>query len=91
MTKKLMLVLVVILALVCLVGWSVGAQSPAKVTWEYKVITNYGPSITNPPTSVPELNKAGAEGWELVTIRSGEYPTQDSGQFKTDYFFKRAK
>ena len=89
MAKNLMLVAV--LALVCVVGWSVRAQSSAKVTWEYKVITSYGPSMTNPPTNVPELNKVGAEGWELLTIRSGEFPKQGSGQYKTDYFFKRAK
>ena len=89
MTKKLMLV--TILALMCVVGWSVRASSSAKVMWEYKVITSYGPSLTNPPTSIPELNKAGAEGWELLTIRSREYPKLGSGQYKTDYFFKRAK
>jgi hypothetical protein len=89
MTQKLMLV--AILALMCVVGWSVRAQSSAKVTWEYKVVTSYGTSTTNPPTNVAELNKAGAEGWELLTIRSGEFPAKNSGQFKTDYFFKRAK
>ena len=92
MTKRLMLVASLALGMVlCVVGWSVRAQSSAKVTWEYTVITNYGPSMTNPPTNVQELNRAGKEGWELVTIRSGEFPKEGSGQFKTDYFFKRAK
>ena len=92
MTKRLMLVTVLALGtLLCVVGWSVRAQSSAKVRWEYKVITDYGPSMTNPPTNVQQLNSAGAEGWELVIIRSGEFPKEGTGQFKTDYFFKRAK
>ena len=92
MTKRLMLVASLALGMVlCVVGWSVRAQNSAKVTWEYTVITNYGPSMTNPPTNVQELNRVGAAGWELVEIRSGEFPKEGSGQFKTDYFFKRAK
>jgi hypothetical protein len=86
--------LVAILALVvlsCVVSWGVRAQSSSMVTWEYKVVSTYGPSITNPPPNVNELNEAGAKGWELVAIRSGEFPNVGSPQFRTDYFLKRAK
>ena len=86
--------LVVILALAALsyvVSWGVRAQSSSKVTWEYKVVSSYGPSITNPPPNVHELNDAGAQGWELVAIRSGEFPKVGANQFRTDYFLKRAK
>jgi hypothetical protein len=91
---KQRLMLVVILTLItlsCVVGWSVLAQSSSKITWEYKVVSIYGPSITNPPPNVHELNEAGAQGWELVAIRSGEFPNVASNQFRTDYYFKRAK
>ena len=91
---KQTLMLVGILAMVALsfvVSWSVPAQSSSKVTWEYKVVSSYGPSITNPPPNMHELNEAGANGWELVAIRSGEFPNVGANQFRTDYFLKRAK
>jgi hypothetical protein len=31
------------------------------------------------------------QGWELVTIRAGEFPQQGSKQIRTDYYFKRIK
>jgi hypothetical protein len=91
---KQTIMLVAIFALVALsfvVSLSVPAQSSSKVIWEYKVVSSYGPSITNPPPNMHELNEAGANGWELVAIRSGEFPKVGTNQFRTDYFLKRAK
>lgn len=85
-------VLVIMLALVALfmvMGWSVRAQSSSR--WEYQVISTYGTSSINPSPNMHQLNEAGAAGWELITIRSEEYPKPGSNQFKTDYFLKRAK
>lgn len=92
MKARLMLVAILALGtLLTVVGWSVRAQSSSRVAWEYKVISAYGTSLTNPPTNLQELNDAGAEGWELLIIRSGEFPKTGSSQFRTDYFLKRAK
>jgi hypothetical protein len=92
MKQRAMLVVILsLLALFCMVSWGVRAQSSSRVTWEYKVVSTYGPSITNPPPNVNELNAAGAMGWELVAIRSGEFPKVGSNQFRTDYYLKRAK
>lgn len=83
-----MMVLVVV-ALFCLSSWTTGANSSIKTTWEYKVISTYGLSETNPPPNVAELNNAGLQGWELVAIRSGNFPEANSKQVRTDYYFKR--
>jgi hypothetical protein len=89
--RALWVPIVALIALTCLASWGVPAQSSSRVTWEYKVISSYGPSISNPPPNIQELNEAGAQGWELVAIRSAEFPNVGSKQFKTDYFLKRAK
>ena len=87
----LLAVVVAVSTVLTVMSWSVRAYSSSGVRWEYQVISTYGTSNTNPPPNVQQLNDAGAAGWELVTIHSGEYPKPGSGQFKTDYFLKRAK
>ena len=89
--KPMLFVILALFILSCGVSWGVNAKNSAKVSWEYKVVSSYGPSITNPPPNIPELNRAGTEGWELVAIRSGEFPKPGSNQFRTDYFLKRSK
>ena len=86
-----MLIIIVVVVLLCMAGWSSHAHSSARTTWEYKLVTTYGPSLTNPAPNLQEFNELGAEGWELVAIRAGEFPSKDSKQYKTDYYFKRAK
>ena len=83
-----MLILVVV-AFLCLSDWTRGANTSSKTTWEYKVVSVYGSSATNPPPSVNQLNNAGLEGWELIAIRSGNYPDAQANQVRTDYYFKR--
>ena len=83
-----MMVLVVV-AVFCLSSWNTGVNRSTKTTWEYKVISTYGPSETNPPPNVAELNNAGLQGWELVAIRSGNFPEANSKQVRTDYYFNR--
>lgn len=92
-SKSQWVLLFVGVAVLCLVGWggrsssNSGAQGSARGNWEYKVFTSYG-GINVTTSDVAELNKLGAEGWELVTIREGE-PTK--GQRRTDYHLKRAR
>ena len=83
-----MLVLVVV-AFLTLARWTNGAKPSARVTWEYTVISVYGPSETTPPPNTQQLNNAGAQGWELVAVRSGNFPNAESKQIRTDYYFKR--
>lgn len=84
-TKSQWVLLFVGVALLCLVGWgSSRAQSSARGRWEYKVIMSYTPSSNNDA----ELNKLGAEGWELVTIREVE---QVRTPPRVDFYLKRAR
>lgn len=83
------MLMLVVVALFCLSSWTTGANSSTKTTWEYRVVSIYGPSETNPPPNLTELNNAGLEGWELVAVRSGSFPDPHSKQFRTDYYFKR--
>lgn len=86
-TKFQWVLLFVSVAVLCLVGWgsrSSGAQVSVRGRWEYKVITSYTPTSSNDV----ELNKLGAEGWELVTIREVE---QARTPHRTDYYLKRAR
>lgn len=87
-TKSQWVLLFAGVALLCLVGWvnSSGAQSSARANWEYKVLTSYG-GINVSSSDVTELNKLGAEGWELVTIREGD----QTKSRRTDYHLKRAR
>jgi hypothetical protein len=87
MTKRLWWTLIlVVVASLCLAGWTNGANTSSKVSWEYKVLSTY---VT--PPEITQLNDAGAEGWELVSVRSGELPKTGSNQVRTEYFLKRVK
>jgi hypothetical protein len=58
--------------------------------WEYKVVTEqYGA----PPPSLSEqqMNRLGAEGWELVDTRVVTFQQDGTTRHRTDYHFKRAK
>ena len=89
--RSMLVAILVLVAVSCVVSWGVRAQTSSNVTWEYKVFSSYGPPTANPSSNVHELNEAGAQGWELVAIRSGEFPKLGSNQFRTDYFLKRRK
>jgi hypothetical protein len=89
--RLILAMIIVAVTLISVVSWGVRAQSTSRVTWEYKVISSYGPSLTNPPPNVQVLNEAGYDGWELVEIRSEEFPKVGSNQFRTDYYLKRVK
>ena len=80
-----------IVAVFWLASWTSRAKPSSTIFWEYKVISTYGPSVTNPPPNLQQLNNAGDEGWELVEIRSGDFPNTGSHQVRTDYYLKRAK
>lgn len=82
--------ILVVVAFLCFAGWTSRASTSAKVFWEYKVISTSGFS-ESPAPNLQQLNDAGAEGWELIAIRSGDLPYAGPRQVRTDYFFKRAK
>lgn len=71
-------------------NWGGRAQVSVRKTWEYKVVvTQYGAQ----PASMSEkdLNRLGAEGWELVETRVVESTKVGDREYRTDYFFKRAR
>ncbi|HKQ99360.1 MAG TPA: hypothetical protein VJT09_01730 [Pyrinomonadaceae bacterium] len=75
--KKSTLLLIVVIALLGLAGWSGYAQkkSPGTAVWEYKEAVN---------VSEPQVNVLGVQGWEMVGF------SVDSNGNKFMYF-KRAK
>lgn len=86
------LLLVVLLAGALLFASNMGgrAQVPVRKTWEYKVVTAQYGAV---PASLGEgeLNRLGAEGWELVDTRSLHFKAGEVTQDRTDYFFKRLR
>lgn len=66
MKNRLYLSLVLV-ALVCLVGWTAHAQlqrnSPARQTWDY-IIVQEGDGAPG----AKQLNNLGTQGWELVSV-----------------------
>jgi hypothetical protein len=63
--------LLVLIALMCLVGWTgygQGHSVPVRETWEYK-------EASLGTNDEPMLNTLGAQGWELVavTVENGHY------------------
>ncbi|HEX8722752.1 MAG TPA: DUF4177 domain-containing protein [Pyrinomonadaceae bacterium] len=78
----------VMAAALSLVDWGGKAQTPARKTWEYKVVIQYGVNPMSPSLGEADLNKLGAEGWELVETRAGSV---GPGQVRTDYVFKRVR
>ena len=89
--RSLWVLMLVVAACLCVAGWTGRAGTSSKVSWEYQVISNYGPSSTTPSPNVQQLNNAGEQGWELVSIQSGNFPNTTSAQVRTDYYFKRVK
>lgn len=71
-------------------SWGGRAQAPARKTWEYRVVTAQYGAV---PASLgeEELNRLGAEGWELVDTRSLHSKAGEVTQNRTDYFFKRLR
>lgn len=68
MKNRLYLSLVVV-ALLCLAGWTGFAQgqrsNPARQTWEYTVCLYNHPSCS--------LETLGAQGWELIIVSESTY------------------
>lgn len=77
MKSKAGVILILAVSLFLLVGWTVYAQKKesSRQAWEYTSLLN---------GSVADLNKLGAEGWEMVGF------SVDDSQNKF-FYFKRTK
>ena len=88
--KSLWVVSLLLVAVLFAANWGSRAQvSPGKA-WEYKVVVaQYGAQ----PASLSEqdLNRLGAEGWELVGTRVVESTRAGAREYRTDYYFKRIR
>lgn len=80
------LLIVAAISLVAFFGWSArGQQTPApKVSWEHVLFSYPGDNATR-------LSQLGAEGWELVAVRSEEKVLGNFRQTEVIYYLKRAK
>ena len=81
-----LLLIVATISLVIFFGWSVrGQQTPApKAVWEHTVVSFTGDNSAR-------LSQLGAEGWELVAVRSEEKFTGNVRQTQVTYYLKRPK
>jgi hypothetical protein len=81
-----LLLMVVTIGLVVFFAWGVrGQQTPApRVVWEHAVISSTGDNSAR-------LSQLGAEGWELVTVRSEEKYTGNFRRMEVTYYLKRTK
>ncbi len=81
--------LLLIVGVVCLLaffGWSVNGQQTTspRTVWEHTVISSNGDNSS-------QLSRLGAEGWELVAVRSEEKFTGNFRQTEVTYYLKRAR
>jgi hypothetical protein len=66
-------------------GWAQYERSPSRIRWEYQIIYPSGPSSYE---ILENLNKLGAEGWELCLF----VPERTaSSSYRGYYFFKRPR
>lgn len=88
--KSLWVVGLLLVGVLFAANWGSRAQAPMRKTWEYRVVAeHYGAQ----PASMSEqdLNRLGAEGWELVGTRVVDMSRTGSKEYRTDYFFKRVR
>jgi len=74
--KAKVLLLMCVALVACLVTLGTASYQPNRTTWEYKIL---------PDPHEAELNKLGAEGWELAGVK--DYPYSLNGMA----FLKRPK
>lgn len=82
------LLIVVTISLIAALGWSARGQgqiSAPKITWEHAIVAS------SPGDNAARLNQLGAEGWELVAVRSEEKFLGNVRQTEVTYYLKRAK
>ena len=81
MKQKAYLVLVV-LGILCMVGWTGYSQKKNELRggWEFTAVH-----------TEDEANKLGAQGWDLVTVRSDLDLREGSGNSRPIYHLKRPR
>jgi outer membrane lipopolysaccharide assembly protein LptE/RlpB len=82
------LLIMATISLIAALGWSVRGQQQTpllKVTWEHAIIS----SSTGDNSA--RLSQLGADGWELVAVRSEEKFMGNFRQMEITYYLKRAK
>jgi hypothetical protein len=89
MRAKLILLItagLIILFSVVTIARQTRQQSKPQPAWEYKTVSEIAESLP-----FVELNKLGAEGWELVAVRSADESTGTIVRTRIHYYLKRAK
>ena len=56
-------------------GGLAGGKEGAMAEWEYKIINIRSENYRLDPNAAVEMNRLGAEGWELVSITSVNFKT----------------
>ena len=84
---KTSILVICLLALLCLVGWTTyGQKQNSKTTWEYMVKADH--SLGGQYT---DLKALGAEGWELIAVTSRDQMVLNQIDIETKYYLKRQK
>ena len=87
--SKIALVVAVVV-LLFLVGWTSRAEQPSKTDWEYKAVTIWhNPDVMQP--NMKELNDLGDDGWELVQAIPSDDTHGNSHHTKLTCYFKRPR
>jgi hypothetical protein len=73
-----------VLIVLSLFAWTIRAANStvSRTTWEYKIVIDWN-------TGEADLNRLGADGWELVQYDPGVRGGNSSANER--YFFRRAK
>lgn len=84
---KTSILVICLLALLCLVGWTTyGQKQNSKTTWEYMVKADHSLSA-----QYTDLKALGAEGWELIAVTSRDQMVHNQIDIETKYYLKRQK
>ena len=82
-SQVLLVTALVVGSLLCWTAYGQEKKGP-KVVWEYNVVLFNGDNMA-------QLNQLGAQGWEMVSVRTQEEQLGDFRQTKVYYYLKRAK
>jgi lipopolysaccharide export system protein LptC len=84
--KLYQVLLIVAVVAASLLTWTVYAKETksSKIVWEYNIATFSGDQVS-------QLSQLGAQGWELIAVRSEEEMLGNFRHVKVRYYLKRAK
>jgi hypothetical protein len=80
--KQQAYIVLVVIALLCAIGWTGHSQQKreSRTTWEFTTVY-----------TEQEANNLGAQGWDLVTVRSDLDVREGTGNSRPTFHLKRTR